>query len=396
MNLYEMADINQKLVDRIIQEFGSNFDTTPEVVLHSPGRINLIGEHTDYNKGFVLPSAVSHGIYFAIGPCLDNMHRWHALDINESLNLGPDELGIHRGDWSDFLHGSWLALKEINPALPYFNVVFSGDLPMGAGMSSSSALTCGVLFGLNEVFNLQLSRLEIASLAHRVEREFIGLRGGIMDQYASVLSRPNQFLLLDCNDLSHSSISADDNLHLFLINTNVHRELTESGYNNRSDECALAVEQIKPHLSVKSLRDISIEELLNLKSLMQEIPFKRARYVLEENKRVYEAVDAIQKSDWKHLGEILYKGHEGLRTEFEVSIPELDYLVAFTQKEDWIYGARMMGGGFGGCTINISKHDPSEAFVARLTDEYHQQFGINPTFIPVTLSGGTKLLTQTK
>jgi len=387
-----MSGINQELLDRIIREYDSNFGARPKTLLYSPGRINLIGEHTDYNKGFVLPSAVSFGIYFAIGECSDHVHKWYALDKNQSLNLGSGQLGKQRGDWSDFLKGSWLALKEIYPDIPYFQVVFSGDLPIGAGMSSSSALTCGILYGLNEVFNLKLEPLEIASMAHSVEREFIGLRGGIMDQYASVLSKPNQFLLLDCNDLSHSSIPADEGMHFFLINTNVQRELTTSGYNNRSDECALAVEQINAHIKISSLRDISMETLKDLEPYIQPTPYKRAAYVLAENKRVHEAVNAIQTSDWSGLGGILYAGHEGLRTKFEVSISELDFLVDYTKSQDWIYGARMMGGGFGGCTINIAKHDPSDAFKDQLTSDYLDQFGVKPTFIPVTLSGGTKLL----
>jgi galactokinase len=389
-----VAGVNQKLIDRVVQEFKSNFGSRPEIVLRSPGRINLIGEHTDYNNGLVLPAAVDQAIYFAIGQCPDNVHKWHALDKNEYLIPGHDQIGIQRGDWSDFLHGSWLALKKSNSDIPYFQAVFSGDLPIGAGMSSSSALTCGAIFAMNEAFDLKLERLEIASLAHRVEREFIGLRGGIMDQYASVLSKPNQFLLLDCNDLSRSFIPADESMHLFLINTNVQRELTESEYNSRSDECVLAVEQINAHLKINKLRDISIEVLRGLESHLQPIPFKRAMYVLAENRRVHEAVNAIQKSDWSRLGDILYSGHEGLRTEFEVSIPELDFLVELTKQEDWIYGARMMGGGFGGCTINISKHDPSEDYIDKLTADYSRQFGINPTFIPVSLAGGTQVLTK--
>jgi len=387
-----MIGINQKIIDKVIGEYTSNFGMRPEVVLRSPGRINLIGEHTDYNNGFVLPSAVSLGIYFAIGPNSEKAHNWHSVDKNESIYLSSENVGSKQDNWSDFIHGSWLALTERNPDLPFFNVVFSGDLPMSAGMSSSSALTCGVVFGLNELFNLKLDKLEIASTAHRVEREFIGLRGGIMDQYASVLSESNQLLLLDCNDLSHTSIPFEEHVHLFLINTNVHRELTESGYNNRSDECALAVQQIKAHMHINSLRDITKEELLRLESIMDVLPFKRAKYVIDENQRVHDTVDALTRSDWHRLGQILYAGHEGLRTEYEVSIAELDFLVEYTRTEGWIFGARMMGGGFGGCTINVSKHKPSEAFIIRLTKDYHRRFGINPTFIPVSLTGGTRLI----
>jgi galactokinase len=391
-----MTDINQALKDRVARKYKSNYGTKPEILLRSPGRINLIGEHTDYNRGFVLPSAVSLGIYFAIGKSPDDAHHWNAIDLNKTLDLSANASIEQRGDWSDFLLGSWLALKEINPNLPYFQAAFSADLPMGSGMSSSSALTCGVLFGLNEVFDLKLSRLEIASLAHRVEREYVGLRGGIMDQYASVLSLPNQFLLLDCNDLSHASIPVTEDMQLFLISTNVHRELTSSRYNSRSDECALAVKQINEHHknTIASLREISHEELQNLKPHIDRIPFKRAEYVMMENSRVHEAVRAIRHSDWKELGNILYRGHCGLQTQFEVSILNLDFLVEYTKKEDWIYGARMMGGGFGGCTINISNKEPSRIFKQRLTDDYNKEFGLNPTFIPVALSGGTKLLNK--
>jgi galactokinase len=387
-----MSSLNQIIIHRVKEEFHSHFNTAPEVLLLSPGRINLIGEHTDYNKGFVLPSAVSLGIYFAIGKSSDDVHHWHALDLNKSLDLRGDAIGPQRHDWSDFLHGSWLALKETHPDLPHFRATFSADLPMGSGMSSSSALTCGVLFGLNEAFELNLNRMEIASLAHRVEREFIGLRGGIMDQYASVLSKPNQFLLLDCDNLSHTSIAASGDVHLFLIHTNVHRELTTSGYNDRADECALAVKQISQHKSIDSLRDISLRELQNIQSSIDPIQFKRAEYVIKENQRVHAAVEAIRHAHWDALGKLLYEGHEGLRKEYEVSIPELDFLVDFTKKEDWIYGARMMGGGFGGCTINISKNYPPQEFIDRLTTAYQAQFSIPPTFISVSLTGGTRLI----
>lgn len=387
-----MSGTNKTLANHVARIYKSNFNESPEVVLRSPGRINLIGEHTDYNLGFVLPSAVSLGIYFAVGESHNNTHSWQALDKDETLILTSNETGLQRGDWSDFLHGAWLALRKLRPGLPYFNAVFSGDLPMGAGMSSSSALTCGVLFGLNELFGLKLSRLDIASIAHSVEREFIGLRGGIMDQYASVLSIPNHVLLIDCRDLSHTFVKIDEHINIFLMNTNVHRELTQSEYNSRSDECSSAVNQINHHIPCHSLRDIAIEQLLPLRKHIDPIPFKRVLYVLAENKRVHDAVEAIHQLNWPAVGNIMYSGHAGLRTEYEVSIRELDFLVEYTRKVDWIYGARMMGGGFGGCTINISTHEPSKSYVEQLSDDYYSQFGIKPTYIPVSLTGGTQLL----
>jgi len=385
---------NADLLMKVESDFTDRFDQPPALILRSPGRVNLIGEHTDYNDGFVLPSAVSQGIYMAIGPAKDCVHNWHALDLDSTVSIGSDGLGTLRDDWSDFVQGAWWVLREKSEALPYINLSFGADLPIGSGMSSSSALTCGILYGLNQMSGLDLPKNSIPEMAYRVEREFIGVRGGIMDQYASVLSKPNSFLALDCLDRSYRQITKPEGLHLFLIHTKVQRSLKTSGYNERSDECARALTQLKAHTDIDSFRDIDIHTFEKHENDLDEIPYKRMHYVYEENQRLLDMVEALKDNDTKQMGKLMYSGHKGLRDEFEVSIPELDLLVDLTKDEDWILGARMMGGGFGGCTINLALREPDGLFIEKVNRAYKSTFGIEPVFIPVALTGGTDILKE--
>lgn len=383
---------NSKLAEAVESDFIMRFGEPPALIIRSPGRINLIGEHTDYNDGFVLPSAVSQGIYMAIGPANDCVHNWHALDLDEIVSIGADALGSLREDWSDFIQGAWLSAREHSESLPYINLSFGADLPIGSGMSSSSALTCGILFGMNHMAGLNLPNESIPEMAYNVERGFIGVRGGIMDQYASTLSKPDSFLLLDCLDRTYQHIPKPDGLYLFLIHSRVQRALKTSGYNDRSDECARALTQLKAHVDINSFRDLNIHEFEKYQLDLDEIPYKRIHYVYEENKRLMDTVDALRKNDADKVGKLMYEGHAGLRDEFEVSIPELDLLVDLTQDEDWILGARMMGGGFGGCTINLATREPDHLFIKKVTRAYSDAFDIDPLFIPVSLTGGTTII----
>ena len=213
-----------------------------------------------------------------------------------------------------------------------------------------------------------------------------------MDQYASVLSEPGKFLLLDCRDRSYELVDKPNELYLFLLHSKVQRSLKTSGYNDRSDECARALEQLRAHMDVESFRDISLGQFQNAKDHIDEIPFKRVQYVYRENQRLMKAVKALVNNELRLLGSLIYEGHAGLRDEFEVSIPELDLLVDLTRDEDWIYGARMMGGGFGGCTINLASHEPDQYFIDKVTREYSKRFGIEPSIISVSLTGGTAIL----
>jgi galactokinase len=241
---------------------------------------------------------------------------------------------------------------------------------------------------------LDLPKRSIPEMAYSVERGFIGVRGGIMDQYASVLSKPNSFLLLDCLDRSYRQITKPEGLHLFLINTKVQRSLKTSGYNERSDECARALTQLKAHMDIDSFRDIDLHMFEKHENDLDEIPYKRMHYVYEENQRLLDMVEALKDNDTKQMGALMYSGHKGLRDEFEVSIPELDLLVDLTRDEDWILGARMMGGGFGGCTINLATREPDNRFIEKVNNAYLKAFDIEPMFIPVALTGGTSVLKE--
>jgi galactokinase len=388
------AHLNFELRDKVVSAYVQKFGTNPQVVLRSPGRINLIGEHTDYNDGFVMPSAVAHGMYIAAGKASDCTHRWEALDLKESVEMGSDGLGILRDNWTDFIQGAWLSVRERNADSPYLNLVIASDVPIGSGMSSSSALTCGIITAAAHISGLMLEPRDIPFMAFDVERGFVGLRGGIMDQYSSVLSEPDKFMLLDCQTNEHRLVDAADDMHLFLVHSRVQRKLTGSEYNTRSDECTASVEYVRQFFPVNSLRETTLEQLEANADEMDPTLYKRARYVIEENERVLQCEAALKAHRVEEVGAILNAGHAGMRDMFEISIPELDFIVERAQKEPTIYGARLMGGGFGGCAIHIAKAPPTQIYRDSLCEEYTARFGVEPSFINIHLTGGTYFIDQ--
>ena len=385
---------NQSLVDRVTSEYINAVGHPPQFVVFAPGRINLIGEHTDHNNGFVLPTAVDKGIYFAFGRSNSGKGNWIALDRNDSHQAGAPDEHERTGDWHDFVNGAYSKMTEQSDSVTSFNCVFSSDLPAGAGMSSSSALTCGILTGINGLFELGFNAYEIAVMAYKVERGYVGLRGGIMDQFASMLSKDGHFLLIDCEDQSYQHIPSNlGEYQLFLIHSNVHRVLTASDYNTRSDECKTAVTKLAAkYPEVESLRKLEPLGTSWDRSLLDETLLKRVDYVLDENKRVLQVVDLLQDQKWAEVGQVLYAGHDGMSNLFEISTPELDFIVEYTKGVDWILGSRLMGGGFGGCTINIGLRTPDSSFMDDFNKDYNQRFGISAGLIPVRMSDGAGII----
>ena len=379
-----VADLRKKFEDR----FGSS-----PVIGMAPGRINLIGEHTDYNEGFVLPGAVDLGIYFAIQKNRTGHRCCIALDKNEEVKLDSSIVPTELPGWALFLQGSCLALKNLEPESG-FDCMITSTLPEGAGLSSSSALTVGFLFVLNALFDLGKNRREIALLAHHVERNHVGLRGGIMDQYASVMGETGKLLLIDCRTTTHTLIPADfHDTELFLVNSNVRHDLIRSDYNIRSDECARAVEYLQQkYPDLRALRDIDSQLLEVEKSSIDSVLWKRMRYVFTENKRVLRAVELLRKAAYPALGQLLYESHAGLRDEYEVSCAELDYLVDQASTFPGVLGTRMMGGGFGGCIIGLALPGTGRKFFETVSAAYLARFGFTPTYIPVKLDQGARIL----
>ncbi|CAN5257432.1 galactokinase [soil metagenome] len=369
-------------------------DFNPEIKVASPGRINLIGEHTDYNMGFVMPTAIDKKIYFELRknghPSKCNIH---SATFNAGFTFDLNSFEKSSKNWENYILGVINEIHKLDKTLQGFDCIIQSELPIGAGISSSAALECGLATGLNSLFNLKLSGKDIVFLSQAAENNFVGSQCGIMDQYASVLSKEGNLILLDCLHLEAEYIPATfENCKILLINTKVSHSLADGEYNTRRRECETALEIIKQHYTeVKTLRDVTKDMLTIIKEKLSEKQTNRVLYVLEENQRVLRGSDYLKEGDLREFGELMFQSHDGLKNLYEVSCPELDFLVDFVKDKDFVYGARMMGGGFGGCTINIIEKDKIEKLENELVEAYETAFGIKPEFITVFPSGGTEV-----
>lgn len=373
----------------ISARFEKEFDTQP-LVIFSPGRINLIGEHTDYNNGFVFPAAIDKGIYLAIAKSNTKKSKIISLDSNENYEFSLNDIEpIKNGGWKNYVLGVFSEIQKTGRTIEPVNIVFGGDIPIGSGLSSSAALENAFVFGLNEVFNLKLTKEEMIHISQKAEHNFVGVNCGIMDQYASMFGQENSALLLDCKSLEATNHKIDfGDYTLLLINTNVSHNLSDSEYNKRRATC----ERISKAFNKDSLREISILELETKKQQFLDGDYEKALYVLEENQRVLEASEAIKNNNLEKLGQLLFQSHDGLSNKYNVSCEELDFLVEQAKNNSQIIGARMMGGGFGGCTINIIKKNAIKDYSSHISKEYETKFNKACSFYHVNLSQGTHLL----
>lgn len=373
---------------RILTEaFEAKFKKAPDL-FRAPGRVNLIGEHTDYNFGFVLPIAIDLACYAASAPNGDGSLRVHSLNLEQTrewpLQRIPDLLPSR--DWSDYVIGVARQIQAMPPAMRGLDVMIYGAVPLGSGLSSSAALEVSSALALGWP-NPGTPSLELAKLCQAAENRFVGLPSGIMDQYVSVFGRDHAALRIDCRSLESEHVSLPDNVAIVAVNTMVKHELGQSAYRERVAECAMAVEEIRAAGAVKveSLRDATTEQL---PLITDEVVRKRARHVLSENARVNQFVAACRRGDLAEMGRLFVASHRSLRDDYEVSCEELDFLVDAAVATPGVYGARMTGGGFGGCTVNLI--DP--AAVDRLEEDlgrsYRDRFGIEPAFYRVRPSAG--------
>lgn len=356
--------------------FQKKFSETPAMVV-SPGRINLIGEHTDYNDGFVMPAAIDKAIYFAIAARTDGLCTFTSLDLQMDAAFSLSEMKeAKQQPWLRYFSAALAELEANKIDVPAgFNLVFGGDIPIGAGLSSSAALCCGFIFALSEIFDLRISRKEIAKIAQRTEHR-IGLNCGIMDQYAVVFGQTDSFLCLDCRSLEFDTYSTElGPYEMVLINSKVVHELTGSEYNDRRSSCERVVAALaKDNPDVRALRDLNPEMLELHSNMLDTVDCKRARFITEENARVKACVSRLKNSDVNGIGALLNETHWGLSRAYEISTPEMDLLAKLAQAEADVAGARMMGGGFGGCTINLVRRD-SEA-IDRVVSAYAKKTGL--------------------
>ncbi|MFK5959112.1 MAG: galactokinase [Lutibacter sp.] len=380
--------MNPILTKHIKSRFIKEFSHEP-IIIKSPGRINLIGEHTDYNEGFAIPAAINKGIVTAIQKSTTDLCTVIANDLSETYSFSLKKIqSIQNGGWKNYVLGVVAEIQKKGITIKPFNLIFGGDIPIGAGLSSSAALENSIVFGLNELFSLGLSKKEMIQISQKAEHNYAGVKCGIMDQYASMFGIENGALLLDCRTTESSNISINFNEYqLLLINTNVKHSLSESAYNNRRRVC----EKIASLLNVKALRDASEEDLKQLKIKISEEDYHKALYVIYENNRVLKAVKAIKNNKLLDFGKLLYETHEGLQKKYMVSCHELDLLVDKAKQNPAVIGARMMGGGFGGCTLNIVKKSELNSFTITVEKAYKEHFNKHCSFYTIEFSKGTHL-----
>ncbi|MCA5004830.1 galactokinase [Sphingobacterium bovistauri] len=379
------------LAEVIKETFNQVFNKDPEVIVKSPGRINVIGEHTDYNNGFVLPAAIDKSVYIGIAKRNDDQIVLHSIDYNESYQTDVASLAFGPELWTNYILGVTRILRQRTDAVKGYNLVVVGDVPLGSGLSSSAALTCATSFSLSKLFDLNLSKLEIAQIGQQTEHEAVGVRCGIMDQFASVFGQDNSLIKLDCRSLEYEYIPIElDGYEILLLNTNVKHSLASSAYNKRRESCEAAVALVKEkYTEVESLRDVTLDQLDELVKPVNAEYYQKAKFVVEENERLLKATQALKSNDIKTLGKLLYDAHWALSKEYEVSCEELDFLVSTVSTYPEVAGARMMGGGFGGCTINIIKNGKSNDVINKLSDLYFNKFSLNLKPITVSISNGT-------
>ena len=381
--------MSKELIQRVKQRFRTQFDGDPLMVF-SPGRINLIGEHTDYNDGFVFPAAIDLGIVLAIKKSSSKISRVYALNKKEMCEISLNQIStLSNGGWRNYVIGIIGELQKQGTTIGNFEGVFAGNIPIGAGMSSSAALENSFVYGLNKLFNLGLKKKEMIFISQKTEHNYVGVNCGIMDQYASMLGKKKRALLLDCRTIKSTPYKLKlKKLKLVLVNTNVKHNLSESAYNNRRAVC----EKITKLLNVKALRDATEKNLNLIKDQISKSEYNKALYVIRENKRVKEFAEAIKKQDAKLMGKLMYKTHEGLSKNYKVSCEELDFLVEITKSMDFVYGSRMMGGGFGGCTINLVEQRNIDNFKTTIENKFKAIFNRPCSIYDVNISKGTHLI----
>ncbi|MEM7104696.1 MAG: galactokinase [Bacteroidota bacterium] len=366
-----------------------------KITVKAPGRINIIGEHTDYNEGFVLPAAIDKGITFRLvknnSPGKVNIT---AKDVNETWSFDLERFDAIAPGWQNYVMGVVLELQNAGAYFTGFEGAFEGDIPIGSGMSSSAALECSLATGLNGLFHLEKNEWQLIKACQKAENDFVGMKCGIMDQFASMMGKKGNAMLLDCRSLEfkYCPIELGD-YELLLLNSNILHNLTDSAYNNRREECEEGVKIIRKKFpKVETLRDVTMDMLHATRNKLSGNIFGRCFHVVKENQRVLEAVKVLAENDLVTLGDLMYQSHFSLQNHYEVSCEEMDYLVQVTLARKEVLGSRMMGGGFGGCTINLVESSFTDQFIEQISKLYRQKFGFDLTPYKVSIADGARII----
>lgn len=379
-------------VGDVRNRFKMKFNGAEGNVYAAPGRINLIGEHTDYNGGYVFPGAVDKGMIAEVKPNGTNKVRAFAVDLYEDAEFDLNDLEGPKASWARYIYGICREMQERGVDVKGFDTAFSGDVPLGSGMSSSAALESCYAFAINDLFgNNKVEKVELAKAGQATEHKYIGVNCGIMDQFASVFGKKGYLIRLNCHTMDYSYFPFDPQGYcLVLLNSCVKHELASSAYNDRRRSCETVFELIKDkYTNVPALSYASIEMLNEVKSQVTEEDYLCAKYVIEERDRVLGVSEALSKGDYALVGQLMYQTHKGLSQDYKVSCPELDYLNEIAY-ECGVTGSRMMGGGFGGCTINLVKQELYDAFIETAKNKYKERYGVSPLVYDVVIGDGAR------
>jgi galactokinase len=385
--------LHPTIASHVTDTFRKRFNEEP-IVVRSPGRVNLIGEHTDYNNGFVLPAAIDKAIFVAITKRSDSKILLYSDDFKEDFNAELDQLTPTDKVWPNYILGVVDQLLKKKHSISGFNLVIGGDVPIGSGLSSSAAVECATAFALNSIFQLNLSRMDLVLLAQKAEQEFAGVMVGMMDQFASLFGKKDHVIKLDCQSLEFEYVPLKmPGLKILLLNTNVKHNLGSSEYNTRRKQCEEGVALVKKHIPyVNSLRDVTMEMLDKYVKNQDPLIYRRCSYVVKENLRLLEGCEDLKRGDVAALGKKMFETHKGLSKDYEVSCQELDFLVEAVTDNSDVLGARMMGGGFGGCTINLVKEHAIQHLIGNVSDQYFKSFNKELTPYVAQTEDGTSII----
>jgi galactokinase len=387
--------INEAIREKVVADFLKNFEGKP-LLVRSPGRVNIIGEHTDYNNGFVLPAAIDKAVIVAVVPRDDDRIRLYSGEFDERFDTRISELQPTDKIWPNYILGVADQLRKRGYTFRGFDLAIDGDVPIGSGLSSSAAVECATAFALNELFSLNIGKKDLAFIAQKAEHEFAKVLCGIMDQFASVFGKKDHVIRLDCQSLEYEYVPLRmEGFRIVLLNTNVKHSLGSTEYNTRRRQCESGVALVKAHHpEVNSLRDVTLAQLDQYVSPVDPLVYRRCKYVVEENERLLTGCEDLKAGNVEALGKKMFRSHDGLSKEYEVSCAELDFLVDAVRNHPGVLGARMMGGGFGGCTINLVKEAAIDELIREVAASYSKMMGKELTPYIASIEDGTTIISR--